>query len=456
MTSLRGLALGCLLPGFEGTAPPDWVRRRVADGLGGVVLFARNVESDDQVRRLTDALRAERADVVVAIDEEGGDVTRLEARSGSSFPGNLALGFAGDASLTREVAAQMGARLRAAGVDLNLAPVVDVNSNPRNPVIGVRSFGADASAVSRHAAAWIEGMQGAGVAATAKHFPGHGDTALDSHVAVPVATDDPRLRALEPFKAAIAAGVRAIMSAHIVVPALDDLPATISPRIMTELLRDELGFGGVAISDGLDMAGLSAERGIPEAGVLALAAGCDVLCIGGGPSDESVVDALVSAIVTAVEDGRLSEDRLHGMANLKISPPFTGESPAQRAEGVVPEASRRAICSDGDIHVGGEVNLIHVDSPGSIAAGDIPWGLGSSLTNRGVRITPKGRVVIEVRDLARRNQAAVEELLARHPDAVLVEMGVPAYRPPQARAYVATHGSARVLADAAAAKMAAT
>lgn len=451
MTSAERLALRCVMPGFEGSAPPDWLRRRVAEGLGGVVLFGRNVGSKEQVRRLTEDLHAERPDLVIAIDEEGGDVTRLEARTGSSYPGNLALGAAGDTCLTAEVAAAMGAELRDCGVDLNLAPVVDVNTSPLNPVIGVRSFGSDPAAVARHATAWIQGMQGAGVAACAKHFPGHGDTSVDSHVDLPVAREDPRLRALEPFKAAIQAGVRAIMSAHIVAPALDDLPATISPRVMTGLLRDEMAFRGLAISDGLDMAGLSGEVGIAEAAVLALAAGCDALCIGGGPTDAAVVDQIVAAIVKAVEKGRLAETRLAEAASRVEKVRLSGAAPAA-VEGASLEVARRAVCSEGDVRVGREAVVIHLDSPGSIAAGEIPWGVARSLEERGVRVGRRGRRVVEVRDLHRRpdHQVEIEALLERHPDAIVVEMGLPAYRPPRAHAYVATRGSARVLAEAAA------
>lgn len=450
MSTLEQLALGCLLPGFEGTSPPDWVRDRAAAGLGGVVLFGRNVESREQVRRLTDALHSERRELVVAVDEEGGDVTRLEAKTGSSYPGNLALGVVGDRDLTAGVAAAIGAELREAGVDLNLAPVADVNSNPLNPVIGVRSFGVEPATVARLTAAYVEGMQGAGVAACAKHFPGHGDTSADSHLALPLAGTDPRLGALEPFQAAIQAGVRAIMSAHIVAPALDDLPATISPRIMHGLLRKQLGFAGLAITDGLDMAGLSGECGIAEAAVLALRAGCDALCVGGGPSDEAVVDDIVAAIVAAVEQGRLSEERLHEAASRMDGVKVKGAAHLTAKAGAAREVARRAVCTDGDVRVGAEVNVIRLESPGSIAAGEIPWGVERSLAARGVRLTEQGRVVIEVRDLHRRHRAEVDALLDRHPDAVLVEMGVPAYRPARARNYVATHGSARVLADVAA------
>ncbi len=164
------------------------------------------MESSDQLRALTADLRSEREDVIVAIDEEGGDVTRLEAATGSSYPGNAALGVVDDATLSERVAASLGAELAAAGVNLDFAPVADVNTNPQNPVIGIRSFGADADLVGRHVAAFVCGLQSAGVAACAKHFPGHGDTSVDSHLALPV-VDAVDSQALLPFHAAIEAGV---------------------------------------------------------------------------------------------------------------------------------------------------------------------------------------------------------------------------------------------------------
>ncbi len=224
------LALACVLPGFAGPEAPDWVRRRLAEGLGGVVLFGWNVESSEQLRSLTAALRAE-GEVLVGIDEEGGDVTRLEVATGSSYPGNAALGAVDDVELTERVAASIGADLADVGVNLNLAPVADVNTNPLNPVIGIRSFGADGELVARHVAASVRGLQSAGVAACAKHFPGHGDTSEDSHHELPV-VESLEEAALAPFRAAIAAGVQAIMTAHIVVRPLGETPATMSRELL--------------------------------------------------------------------------------------------------------------------------------------------------------------------------------------------------------------------------------
>ncbi|MGB8941920.1 MAG: glycoside hydrolase family 3 protein, partial [Streptomyces sp.] len=296
-------ALTVLQPGFVGTSAPDWLLRRIGEGLASVGLFGRNIASPEQLAALTAQLRAERDDVLVAIDEEGGDVTRLEVRSGSSFPGNHALGAVDDTALTRDVAAELGRRLAACGVNLNWAPSADVNSNPDNPVIGVRSFGADPLLVARHTAAYVEGLQSAGVAACTKHFPGHGDTAVDSHHDVPRIGVDPevlRARDLAPFRAAIAAGTRAVMSAHILVPSLDaEYPATLSRRILTGILREELGFDGLIVTDGMEMQAISATYGIERGSVLAIAAGADAICVGGGLADDATVLRLRDALVGA-------------------------------------------------------------------------------------------------------------------------------------------------------------
>ncbi|HKW69026.1 MAG TPA: glycoside hydrolase family 3 protein [Candidatus Dormibacteraeota bacterium] len=453
---LERIALRCLLPGFAGTSAPDWVLRKASEGLGGVVLYGRNVETPEQLADLTAALHAARPGLLIAVDEEGGDVTRLEARMGSSYPGNLALGAADDPQLTFEVAAAMGRDMAQAGIDLDLAPVADVNTNPNNPVIGARSFGSDPALVAHHTAAWIKGLQGAGVAACAKHFPGHGDTLLDSHLALPFVTEDPHVRALEPFRSAIASGVKAIMSAHIVVRSIDDLPATVSRRVMTALLRDELGFGGLAVTDGLEMRGLSDGRGVAEGAVLALIAGCDALCIGGGLAGEDVVEEIVSAIDVAVRRGRLSEDRLQQAGSrVDALSEWRRDQPAVQADttdiGLV--AARKAVVHDGPVRIGDDAEVIQFGSPPSMAAGDVPWGVAAELAARGVRISSSApRLVLVVRDLHRHADQLqqVEVLLAQHPDAVLVEMGVPQCRPNSVRAYVATHGSSRVSAMAAA------
>jgi len=331
--ALERLAAGCLLASFPGPEAPRWILELLDDGgLAGVVLFAGNVSS---VPSLTERLHSVRPSALVAIDEEGGDVTRIEAAVGSSFPGNAALGAVDDESLTSEVAAGIGALLASVGVDLDLAPCVDVNSDPRNPVIGVRSFAADPEVVGRHGAAFVRGLQSAGVAACAKHFPGHGHTSVDSHLALPVVDADVGLlqaRELVPFVAAISAGVAAIMTAHIVVPSLDAaVPATLSPAVLTGLLRETLGFRGAIVTDALDMAGVSSTRGIPRAAVAALAAGADLCCLGPVP-DEDAVAEVIATIAAAVRAGDLPESRLHDAATRTAAirrppaPPDSGRS----------------------------------------------------------------------------------------------------------------------------------
>ncbi|MYY81569.1 glycoside hydrolase family 3 protein, partial [Streptomyces sp. SID335] len=308
-------ALAVLQPGFDGTGTvPDWVRHRIDEGLASVSLFGRNVRTAEQVAALTAQLRAQRDDLLIAIDEESGDVTRLEVRTGSSYPGNHALGAVDDTTLTREVAADLGRRLAACGINFNWAPSADVNANPDNPVIGVRSFGSDPDLVARHTAAYVEGMQSSGVATSAKHFPGHGDTAIDSHHSVPVIDVDRDVlnsRDLAPFRAALAAGTRAVMSAHVLAPALDpDNPGTLSRRILTGLLREEFGYEGLIVTDGMDMQAIAGTYGFERGCVLAIAAGADAICTGGGPSDEGTVLRLRDAFVAAVRSGELSEERL--------------------------------------------------------------------------------------------------------------------------------------------------
>lgn len=335
-------ALAVLQPGFTGTEAPQWLLRQIRDGLTSVGLFGRNITSPGQLSALTAQLRAEREDILVAIDEEGGDVTRLEVVDGSSVPGNHALGAVDDPELTRAVAHELARRLADCGVHLNWAPSADVNSDPDNPVIGVRSFGSDPDLVARHTAAYVEGMQSAGVAACTKHFPGHGDTAVDSHHALPtigVGADVLAARDLTPFRAAVAAGSKAVMSAHILVPALDpDQPATLSRRILTGLLREELGYEGLIVTDGMEMQAISATYGIERGSVLAIAAGADAICVGGGLADEQTVIKLRDTLVAAVRSGELAEERLaDAAARVRALAAWTTATP--RATGSAPRTS---------------------------------------------------------------------------------------------------------------------
>jgi beta-N-acetylhexosaminidase len=304
---LDRLALRVLLASFPGTDLDDDTCGLLEEGLGGLCLFGSNTAAGPEaVAAYVDRARKASPDVVVAIDEEGGDVTRLHARTGSPFLGAGALGAADDLDLTRVTAAGIGAELAGLGIDMTLAPVADVNSNPDNPVIGIRSFGTDPARVAEHVAAWVDGVQSAGVAACAKHFPGHGDTDVDSHLALPVVEHSrSRLEDVElrPFRMAIDAGVATIMTAHVVVRELDpDVPATLSPAVIAGLLREQMGYEGVIVSDDLEMKAVAAHWPPGDAAVRAMQAGCDILPVC-AQADAQV--AAIEGVVRAVESDEI-------------------------------------------------------------------------------------------------------------------------------------------------------
>jgi beta-N-acetylhexosaminidase len=471
-SELERLATTCIFPGFEGAVVPDWVRRRLGEGLGGVVLYAWNVESREQLAALTEDLRAEREDVLIAIDEEGGDVTRLEAGTGSSYPGNAALGAVDDAALTEDVAAAMGADLAEVGVNVNLAPVADVNTNPLNPVIGIRAFGAEAELVARHVAAFVRGMQGARVAACAKHFPGHGDTSVDSHLALPV-VESLEEQALIPFRAAVEADVRAIMTAHIVVRSSGDTPATMNAEIIRGVLREELGFRRLVISDALEMRAISATVGVEEGAVRTIAAGADALCLGHDLFDESVA-SVRDALVAAVLSGQLAETRLAEAADrVRATAEWSLADRSRRrvARSVGLDAARRAVRGFGDrsltrppllvVELEPEPNMAvgrPAETPADWLGAIVPDAATVHFDEKTIdtELPLDGReLVIVARDLHRHEweRAAVGALLQRAPDALVVEVGLPHWRPPAAVRYVATYGAARVNLEAAAERL---
>jgi beta-N-acetylhexosaminidase len=470
-TSLHRLAAAVLLPGFHGTSAPDWLLKRVSGGLGGVVLFGRNVVDDAQVTALNAQLRGARSDIVIGIDEEGGDVTRLDAGRGSEVPGNHALGAAGDVDLTREVAASIGSRLAACGISLNLAPSADLVLTLDDPIIGVRAFGSDPFDAGKHVAAFVEGQQAVGVAACAKHFPGHGASTADSHHELPVlprTVEELNAVELVPFRSAIAAGVRSIMTGHLVIPEWGDAPATLNPRAV-QVLRDELGFTGAIITDGLDMKAVGGD--LAQGSVRALVAGVDALCLGGEPLDDDGLQWLIDSIVTAVESGELPLARLEEAARRTAA---LGTPPAS-VNGHDPElgllAARKAIEVTGELVITGPLLVLDLVVAPSIAVGEVPWGLGpylsellegtsvlatDSVTAAEVASAAEGRTVVVVTREAHRHTWArdlVAEMSRIGLDLVHVETGVPG--PDLGTvARVNTHGGSRVCLRAAAERIA--
>ncbi|MEV4887863.1 beta-N-acetylhexosaminidase [Nonomuraea sp. NPDC055795] len=304
--------------------------------LGGVILFPANVKSTAQVVRLANGLQAaaKRVPLLIGTDQENGLVSRMSALM-TDLPSADRIGATGDTEFSRAVARATGDELKALGVNLDFAPVADVNLNPRNPVIGRRAFGDDPAKVAKMVGAAVKGFGEAGVASTAKHFPGHGDTATDSHTGLPVIKHTraqwEKLDA-PPFQAAIDAGVDAIMSAHIVMPKLDDSgdPATLSKPILTGLLRDKLGFKGVISTDALNMGGVRKKYGDGEVAVRAVLAGADLLLM---PAD---FPKAYNAVLGAVKSGRISEARLDAsvtrLLTLRKNRGFLTEAPKASAE----------------------------------------------------------------------------------------------------------------------------
>ncbi|HEU4808413.1 MAG TPA: glycoside hydrolase family 3 N-terminal domain-containing protein, partial [Homoserinimonas sp.] len=367
-----------------------------------------------------------------------------------------------DVAYTSAVAASVGGQLRVAGCTLTFAPDVDVNSNSQNPVIGVRSFGADPKLVARHSAAWVRGVQSAGIAASAKHFPGHGDTAQDSHLALPV-VDLPletlSARELLPFRAVMDAAVASIMTSHILLPKLDaDSPATLSRGILEGLLRDELGYSGVIVSDALDMAGASASTGIPEAAVRALAAGCDLLCIGTDNSDAQLAE-IEDAISIAISDGRLDQDRLADAAarTRALAVEFASrraavevvEAPAPRFP-LAPTAA--AFDVKPAVVVAPRRQHVVLETVANLAIGVAPW---AAWADRRVRAgnplgpVPAGEQLVLIgRDNHRHPwvREVIDKARRDHPAVIVVDMGWPG--DDRAYADVATFGASAHVGEA--------
>jgi beta-N-acetylhexosaminidase len=328
--------LRCLMTGMPAGPLSDDTARALRAGLGGILLFGRNIDDAEQARLLTKSITAANPRALIAVDEEGGGYGHLITAGVPAQVGNLALGTLDDVEVTRNVAFDMACGLAGLGINVDFAPCADVNSNPDNPVIGVRSFGADPGTVARHVGAFVDGLQARGVAACVKHFPGHGDTAVDSHLGLPSGTAE-----LTPFRATSAA---LMMSAHVVYPELGDRPATLNRDVLTGLARQQTGFGGVIVTDALEMRAISEKYPAPEAAVLALAAGADLVLIGDPVPDTG---PFLAAITAAVADGRLPQARLDAAAArvAVLAARFATPPPRPAADGAAGRRAAAALAS---------------------------------------------------------------------------------------------------------------
>ena len=451
-------------PSFLGPEAPDWLRRAARRAGSAGRALRRNVRDPEQLAALTSRAPREAADLLVAVDEEGGDVTRLEADSGSSFPGNLALGAVDDAELTERVAAAIGGELAAAGVNLDLAPVADVNVDPANPIIGVRCFGSDPELVARHVAAFVRGP------AERRASPPARSTSPGTATRPPTRTSSSRSSSGRPRGARCCrsaprstAGVRAVMTAHTCRPRPRRAPATLSRRISPGSSATELGFDGLVITDALEMRAISGGVGVEEAAVQALAAGADALCIGHDLHEETV-DALIRCDLR--RRARPVACRSSGSRRRRIGwprrpggrqPPIRLGAPGRE---VGAEAARRALRIHGSLSLERDPLIVELVPDANIAAGVLvhsladlwPGALSVRLdesTRDPAACLPAGDrpLVIVARDALRYawQQAIIWELLTLQPDAVVIETGIPG----GTDAAIETYGAGRANLEAA-------
>lgn len=481
MTDILRLAHGVLFPGVGRKTLPRWASERLDRGLGGFVVYGKDIVSSEQLHALTAEIHRLAPGAIIAADEEGGDVNRLENNGGTSVPGNFALGRVDDLERTERAAQQLGLTLVRAGIDWNLAPAVDTAVNPFSPN-GIRCFGPDRERVAQHSAAWVRGLQGAGVSACAKHFPGHGKSGTDAHLGTPrleISREELLPGYLAPFRAAIAAGVDSIMVSHVLLTEIDDVPATISRAVLTGILREELGFTGVIITDALEMRGIADFAPLPEAAVRALVAGADALCLGSWAFQRDV-DAAAEAICAAVADGRLPLERLQE-ANERIA--RLGTRPRGDIslidDAVGARLAADVVRSHGNTRLAGEnVLLISLEPTHSPAAGSPGGAVAPLLAGRGqwVETLPMaedtynglgmviaetsqfrdefgaaGEVVLLIRSPHRFawQAEAIAAILDTHPETIVLDMGVPHEDFSAARGWIQTFGASRVCAEAA-------
>jgi len=437
------LIVSTFSPGFGGTSVPEWIKPWLDNGLGSITLFGSNTPTLESTKNLIDELRSYNEELVVAIDEEGGDVTRLFVREGSRYPTPALLGKCDDEELTYSSYLSMGNLLRELGVNLSYAPVADVVAAQENPIVGVRSFGMKSELVSRHVVQAVAGLQDSGVGACIKHFPGHGAVVEDSHHSLPRI----KMNKLEyenihvsPFKSAIENKVAAVMVGHLVVDELDyNVPASLSPKIQKEYLRKNLGFEGLIVSDALDMGALGGIPRIHESALRALQSGTNLLCFSGLGDQSQIVETSLARIKDALRTGEITRSSLE-----------TVGSPIRsfNQKNVVTNIQKSGVDFDklsAGISISGlivltkpEINLIEIGTRPTIAAGDVSWGIHRELRAAGVKfeihstdsegaLKSEKPLVVAFRDAYRDDQLLVNlrNLQRRKPDAIFIDMGWP-------------------------------
>lgn len=445
--------LGVLSPGFGGTVVPDYIRNYLEAGLGGITLFASNTPDLTTTAKLIKDIRSIKPDVIISIDEECGDVTRLWAKSGSPFPSPYVLGRVADDSFTEAVFEQLGANLANLDIDLTFGPVLDLTVARDNPIVGVRSFGENPTLVSEQAKAAVRGLAKAGVSSSPKHFPGHGRTSADSHLDLPTISSslsELMSQDLLPFVAAIQEGASAILVGHLLIPAVDSNPASLSRVWIQEILRRQLNFAGVVVTDALDMGALGGLDNIHVSSLAALRAGANLLCLSGIQDQSQILSAILKHV-----DAELIESDLALIASSKEKLPSLRRNTSVHS---TVEALNTARVVDGfevfgkSKILGGSTAVLSLGADPTIASGNISWGLEASLASEGCELTEFDTAknqIVQFRD-AWRDHKVLDRLLmlkTNHPKAIFVDFGWPTSSF-TADNLIRTFGATRAQADA--------
>ena len=467
-TALDRTILSTFSPGFGGAIVPEWIKPWLENGLGSVTLFASNTPNFEAAANLIEDLRSYNPDVLITIDEEGGDVTRLFVREGSRYPTPALLGQCDDEDLTYRSYNSMGTILRKIGIDITYAPVADVVAFENNPIVGVRSFGMSSDVVARHVAAAVKGLQNAGVGACVKHFPGHGAVLEDSHHDLPhikMTLADYESQHIFPFKHAIESGVTAVMIGHLVAEALDGkFPASLSSKVIREYLRGVLNFNGLVVTDALDMGAIGGPSKIHESALKALTAGADLLCFSGMGDQSGFVASSFDWIKSAVDSGSLPAKALEESEQRIISWRSTNKTNGAATAPVDFQELIHGFEVSGSVELEpGAINLVEIGTKPTIAAGDVSWGMHRELRAVGIacdihasdaETLATKKLVVAFRDAYRDAPllATLKRLNERFPEAIFIDMGWPS-REFVPKNLIRAFGSSAVIAQAVAARI---
>lgn len=445
--------LGVLSPGFGGTELPEYIKEYLAAGLGGITLFGSNTPDLETTANLVKKIREINPDCIISIDEECGDVTRLWAKSGSPYPSPYIMGKVADFGFTESTFGHLGVELAQLDIDLTFGPVLDLSVSKDNPIVGVRSFGEDAKLVAKQAKAAVAGIAKAGVSCAPKHFPGHGKTSADSHLDLPsidASLEELMREDILPFQTAITAGAPAIMVGHLVVPQVDKQPASLSSVWIDEVLRSNLGFEGVVVTDALDMGALGGLETIDSSAIAAVRAGANLLCLSGIQDQSGIMKQILNladAELTQQDLKKLSQSKkllrsLRRRVDVDLGERGLETNRISQAFEIIGKPKIKK----------GSSSVLSLGAEPTIASGNIAWGLENSLLHRNQVISEFDTAenqIVQFRD-AWRDEKVLDRLMmlkANHPNAVFVDFGWPTAAF-DAKNLIRAFGATRAHADA--------